>query len=374
MRRNQPFRLQSCYPQPGKVRSFPGPFTFSDVSFIEPSSNTLQRRLTGTIRTSENSSYFVDIFRSARKDSLDKKHEYLFHGQGQPVVLSNKQGSFIQMVPTEELSSSKGDLVGYDYFKEKRMVAFEDDFVAHFAMPGPNAQALKINFWMRGYSDRKIFAVMAPPSRAISTKSAPESLYKQPLPTLVVRQWGEAKTRPFVSVIEVFSKEEGPSIRSVEYFEPENANPAFVGIVVKSKPGQVDYIFNDTKGEVENKRGSQRFKGSYGVISYQGDQLHSIFLGNGTLLQNEGWRIVSKEIDNAVLIHLNGDQLRISARKSFQITLPIPAGSKSGANLEGVGESKGKFFTGKFKTIDGVSSGVFDLPAMDDIYLKLNSN
>lgn len=360
------FEVQACYPEPRNSTPANSPYTFADVTFTEPGTGARQRRLTATVRTGETSGYFLDIFRSALPGGGDKKHEYLFHGQGAPIVLTDNKGDILETKPTEELSSSQGDLVGYDYFKEKRETAFDRDFIAQFNMPAPGDRQLKVNLWMRGFPERKIFAVMTPPSRAISKESVPEALYQQPLPTLVVRQPGEARTRPFVSVIEAFEEKTGASIRKVEHFLPQKANSGFTGLAVYSGEDRTDYVFNDENDGVENTFERRKFQGAFGIISYLGDELNTLFLGDGQLLVSDLWMIKSAEAGNTVLVQRKENGLQISARKAFILTMPLPVSDGREAtliSLENGDTSKGTLFT-----VDGRRFALFELPAADGLW------
>ena len=137
-------------------------------------------------------------------------------------MLKSYDGIEIPTIETNELSSENGDLAGYDYFKNKRAAKTENNFIAQFKMPSMLEDMLHLNLWMQGMQGREIFSVEAPYSRAISQESGPEELYHKPLPTLVVRQDGEARTRPFVAIIDAFNESDGKSVTKVEYFSPEN--------------------------------------------------------------------------------------------------------------------------------------------------------
>ena len=96
------------------------------------------------------------------------------HGQGEPIVLKHFSGDEISSSPTDELSSAKGDLTGYDYFKNKRSVKTDDHFIAQFKMPSILGDMLYLNLWMKGYEGREVFSLEAPYSRAISKESVPD--------------------------------------------------------------------------------------------------------------------------------------------------------------------------------------------------------
>ncbi len=372
MKSDNAFTLEACFPNPNIQPSFSSPYTFSSVSFSEPSTNARQHRQTATVRTSESGGYFIDIFRSARLDGQDLKHEYLFHSQGAAIQLFDNEAKPIVTSPTNELSSTMGDLPGYDYFQEKQSTSFDQDFISQFTMSAPDNNVVQVNLWMRGFPQRKIFSVMAPPSRALNKAVTPETLYQKPLPTLVVRQEGEAQTRPFVSVIEAYGETDGSDIQQVRYFDAETKNPSFTGIAVHRQNNEQDYIFSDENGEQENHFEQHRFKGTYGLISYQDNQVKTAFLGSGRLLESAGWRIESTEKSNAVYIEINGDGIQAFAKQPFTLTLPLTDTKEEIASFNLIQSLTQQIFEGKIITKDGQHFAHFELPEMDNVILAFS--
>ena len=66
----------------------------------------------------------------------------------------------------------------------KKEAKFEDNFIAQFKMPSILGEKLNVNLWMKGDSNRKLFTVEAPYSRAINKETVPEELYHKTLPTM----------------------------------------------------------------------------------------------------------------------------------------------------------------------------------------------
>ena len=317
------FKVRSLYPSPDTSAALMGDFTFSDVSFHEPASDAMQQRLTGTIRTSPSSGYFVDIFRSARQDNKDKKHEYLFHGQGEEVLLTDFSGNPLLMSATDELSSQKGDLIGYDYFTNKRKAGFTGNFITQYRMPSIFNKQLMVKIWMKGYEKRTLFVVEAPYSRAIHPETVPKELHHKPLPTLIVRQAGEAKTRPFVAIIDAFNQEEKNKVKDIQYFTPMEDDPGFIGVSVHSGNNRIDHIYNhqDHAGTQSFSDGS--FSGTYGIISYQDTLIRSLFLGYGTVIEKEGYSIVAKDKAGAIFVQFVKDGIHIDANVPFTLRIPV---------------------------------------------------
>ena len=262
-----------------------------------------------------------------------------------------------------------GDLPGYDYFKEKQSVSFDQDFVSRFTMPLADGKVVEVNLWMRGFPQRKVFSVMAPPSRALNKVLTPKALYQKPLPTLIVRQEGEARTRPFVSVIEAYGRKDGSGIQQVSYFNAENTNPSFTGIMVHRRENKQDYIFSDENGEQENHFTQHRFKGNYGLVSYQANQVKTAFLGAGTLLKSDGWKIESADPKNTIYIEINDDYIQTFAKQPFRLTLPLPEYKEEIANFNLVQSSTQQIFEGKIIAEDGQYFAHFELPEMNNVNL-----
>lgn len=322
MRGTQAFEMKAIYPKANGHISGPVNYTFSDVSFLEPSTQATQQRVTGTVRTSQTSGYFVDIFRSAKNRGSDKKHEYIFHSQGNLLNLTDINNRPISVETTQELSSGDGDLVGYDYFSDKKMASYSGDFKASFEMPSITGKTLELNVWMKGYNDRKVFTMKSPYSRALHPETTPKELYHSTLPTLLVQQKGEAAQRPFVAIIDAANKNEAGKVENVSYFGSNNNDPAFVGIAVKTGKNRIDYIFNDSKGDTEYMFKDGSFKGTYGIVSFEITALKSILLGNGNHIKKAGWEVTAKQGNAYILITNNENTLEIDADKDFKLLVP----------------------------------------------------
>lgn len=322
------FELKSLYPSPDMAGSSSGDYTFSEVTFNEPATDARQHRLTGTVRTGDDSGYFIDIFRSARNDKKDKKHEYFFHGQGKEVRLSDFEGKTLSTVNTDELSTEKGDLKGYDYFTHKKRVEFTGNFIAQFQFPTLTKKDLRVQLWMKGNEGRRIFTVKAPYSRAINAASVPEELYHQPSPTLILRQQGEAESRPFAAIIDAFIQGESPAVAQVEYFSPINKDQGFVGIIVSSENGRKDYIYNHLKGASKLTFTDGSFTGNYGIVSYQKNEPLTLFLGQGKMIEKGQYKIETKDDMGAVLVSFTEKGLSVDAQVPFTLHLPMPTSAQ----------------------------------------------
>jgi hypothetical protein len=320
MKSNHPLKLNACYPQSAQKTGYFKGITFSDVSFLEPETNADQNRLMSIIRTGDSTGYYVDIFRSRRKDGKDKSHDYIYHNLGQQVTLSDNNNKLLDIRPTEKLTFANTELVGYDYFYDKKSIRTDHDFKARFSLDIPGTGATFMNMWMKGYAGREVFSVKAPPSKAWrKNEMIPDSIAGLPLPTVVVRQTGEAWSKPFAAIYEPSGAvDNGTAIKSISSFGSE---PGFTGLIVNNKSGRSDYIFAHAETQQAGFEDMQ-FKGLYGVISVRGSKLVHLFLGKGVNIAKNGYSLTSSQPASAVL-WLEQGKLHFSADHPVKLYLPV---------------------------------------------------
>jgi hypothetical protein len=300
--------------------------SFSDTAFDEPKTGSDQRRLVSVIRTSPTTGFYVDIYRSRRRDGKDRKHEYLYHNLGRTVTLRDVDETTIPTEPTDELGTVHGDLIGYNYFTEKQAVTHAGDFVAEFSVALDEAPDVGMRMWMGGESDRTVFTAMSPQSRSTLRGSAPRELRGDPVPMVLVRQAGEAWSRPFVAVLEPFGDDGSARVAGVKRMSGDSG---FVGLEVTSEGlnGQTIHVLNDLSGEVVHETEGVTFQGVYGVTSVDTEGLVHLYLGEGKQLSVLGFSIKGVNGPVAASLHRDGDGYRVSC--SGPVTVQTPEGTFS---------------------------------------------
>ena len=236
--------------------------TYATVSFIEPETQTLQQRTTAIVKTSAKGGYYIDVFRSKKKEGGDKTHDYFYHNLGQKMkVMDATSGQPLDMKPTEELAFAGGHLYAYSYIYDKKSAEMQNSVKTQFvtkilddkvveAMDGQ--REITMTMWMKKDENRTIFQALSPVN--LEYERMPNQPYKvdeQPVLTFVARQKGEAWNHPFVCVYEPSSDTEPGDIASVDYFTP--SEPSAVGIIVKLKDGTEQRIVCSENGKVQIK-------------------------------------------------------------------------------------------------------------------------
>lgn len=236
--------------------------TYATVSFIEPETQAQQQRTTAIVKTSAKGGYYIDVFRSKKKEGGDKTHDYFYHNLGQEMkVMDAASGLPLDMKPTEELAFAGGHLYAYSYIYEKKSAKMQNSVKTQFvtkilddkvveAMGGQ--REITMNMWMKKDENRTIFQALSPVN--LEYERMPNQPYKvdeQPVLTFVARQKGEAWNHPFVCVYEPSSDTEPGDIASVDFFTP--SEPSAVGIIVKLKDGTEQRIVCSENGKVQIK-------------------------------------------------------------------------------------------------------------------------
>ena len=236
--------------------------TYATVSFIEPETQAQQQRTTAIVKTSAKGGYYIDVFRSKKKEGGDKTHDYFYHNLGQEMkVMDATSGQPLDMKPTEELAFAGGHLYAYSYIYDKKSAEMQNSVKTQFvtkilddkvveAMDGQ--REITMTMWMKKDENRTIFQALSPVN--LEYERMPNQPYKvdeQPVLTFVARQKGEAWNHPFVCVYEPSSDTEPGDIASVDYFTP--SEPSAVGIIVKLKDGTEQRIVCSENGKVQIK-------------------------------------------------------------------------------------------------------------------------
>jgi hypothetical protein len=369
MKSYHPFHVLGCYPASGQKSGYFSSATYSDVYFLEPETNSDQRRVMGIIRTGDSTGYYVDIFRSRKKDGGDRKHEYIYHNLGQSVAVYDAADHRpLGFGPTDKLTFAQGDLMGYDYFFDKEEADFSGDFHALFTLEVPGRKTVYMNMWMEGFPGREIFRVKAPRSTSFRGGLLPPEIEKLPLPTLVVRQEGAAWRKPFVAVYEPGDQALKCSVKEVRYFN-DPADSAFAGIAVLNKDGSRQDVFSCTKDTLSVSYHETRFRGTYGVVSNFADgSLQYLFLGSGRAIAGRNYAIRSDAPETSAALSRRKGSLFFTA--SRPVTLFVTERVLQGHDHLEIAGKKQAVVRGRRVVRNGQPWRVFAVPATPETRIR----
>ncbi|MEX0332010.1 MAG: heparinase II/III family protein [Puniceicoccaceae bacterium] len=288
-------QLKAMEPMPREDAVSPW-HSFSTTTFYDRH-NTMapaeHQRTLALIRTSPTRGYYVDVFR-ARSDTPGQYHDYVYHNVGESLSFPEGPDPFL-FVPTPARFHNSLNLPwqqnrqyrnpGWHFFEEVyTATATAEPVQARFNIFRMPRGPASMDIHMPGGPLQTYSKAMAP-----SSKNAPTSYAGRDIPTMVVRQDGEAWTNPFACVFESYTNAtEGPAIQSVENL---NDGGPFKGLVVESMIDgellrQYIIILDNLDETYSNPGLGITFTGHFGVVttSENGD-LKSLYIGSGSSLQ-----------------------------------------------------------------------------------------
>lgn len=333
---------------------------FADVSADE------KRRMVAIIRTSTNTGYYVDVFRSDQADN-----DYLHHALGQRLALTDSRGHALRMAAADDLGTAFDP--AYSYFSNPVSAGYDGDLNAVWTVePSDKNPLIEMRMWMLGQEGRTVYKVDGPGTTDLKAIT-PNGVNTLPgtTPGLIVRQKGNnASSAPFVSVFEPTTN----SVRPLRKVETLAADSTFVGLRVRSDGSgelkeRVEYILSATDDRPHSPVSRIEFAGTFGVVCTNARGWQYLYLGRGWFLQDGDRRIASD--DNQPVsagLTLSREGLRYSADAWVRITLPCEGPA---ARSRIAYETDAGFVVADTTVGHGVHAVTARVPAGQDVRVKI---
>ncbi|RXP59382.1 hypothetical protein EC396_05640 [Lutibacter sp. HS1-25] len=273
-------------------------FSFATQFLKDEVNNCNQERTLSTIRTSDKTAYYFDMFRSKSLDE-NKFHDYIYHNIGDETIIKNEKGQVLSLTETDRYQNDIGDPVqspGWRYFENTQVTE-------------PTNSAVKVTFKI-AYDD-KYMHMLVPKgverayTKALTppTREAENGYVTKKTQLLAIRQNGEAWDKPFVAVFEPSTKSES----SVQGIEPLMDGAKIVGAKVVSKVEALtitDYIISQDKSDAVyvNKAFKLNFEGRFAIVRVEeskGKKTTSLYIGEGKKINFEDHSLESDSQNKA---------------------------------------------------------------------------
>ena len=366
--------LLAAYPESEQQSGYFPAVTFAAASYSELATSSAQNRLIATVRTGATTGYFIDIFRSRMNSATPtEKHEYFYHNVGDSVTLFNEASpaAAITMTTTSQLDTSNGYQVGYKYLTGKKTTVTNTDANGYYT--GNIKARFKLNYsgrsvkcmdvWLNAAGNRKVYTVSSPTTNSfIGTQHA--DISNRRTPTLVIRQEGQAYTKPFVGVMEPYEQTQGNKISGITSINPTGAAADFVGLDINSSLAgntRKDVIFNaDTSINTLVSWSDMQHKGTYAMVTTTSLGDTGLFIGKGLSLKKAAYAI-QLQASGAALLNKNDSSLQVMCTQPA--TMQVPDTYDSGNIVLHV-LATGNQYTGTRKIDNGFAVVEFELPAI----------
>ncbi len=315
------FEVEGEYPKSGQREGFHPDVTYTKVSFIEPETMSDQNRTVSIVRTGETTGYYVDIFRSKRRNGKDMFHDYYYHNLGQTMEIRDNAGNPMKLKEEEKVGFAGGHLYALDYMWGEKHAATSEDYQVEWKIDfAGESEDVFMNLWMRGAEGREVISINSPACKAWkSDKNFPYAVSKEPYLTFIARQNGNAWDAPFVSIYEPFTSTEGKSIKAMNGFEDQNGSNSFAGVEVEHKSGRKDYIMSSDAMQVAKYK-DMTSNAAYTMFGIESKGKYEIFVGNGTSVQYGKTRIKTEECGNVALV-VDGNEATLYNEVAATVTL-----------------------------------------------------
>ncbi len=339
--------LAAMEPMPDQKAASPD-YSFTDTHYLDKSTNTNQSRTLAIVRTSDTTGYYVDIYRSDNPISND----YVYHNIGDQVTFMNSKRIELKTTPTEYPVTGK-DYPGFRFFTDvEKLGGYNGNLIALFSIKDEQSNDLFMQVLVPGAEGRTYYR-----AKSLKTKTAGKVYNGKPLPVFTIRTEAEAKTNPFVTVLESYKGEKGNSVESIS-IEKRNDGAKFTALTVFNKDSSHQLIFQSVD-DASNYNGEKwEFSGFYGVAGFKNQQLFSLYLGEGNQIAHSGYSLKSKTPKGAASMTINIKSLKITSNQSIEVGIPSAGIKKLSLKIRNE--------ISQIKTIRSGKQLIFEVPAVVD--------
>lgn len=258
-------------------------FSFTTQFLNDEVNDCEQQRTLSTIRTSETTGYYFDLFRS--KSLVDNNfHDYIYHNLGDATHIFDSNGVELTLTPTERYQTDIGDFrqsPGWRFFQETEVTPTQPGAVqVRFDLNETNTY---MNIFAPAGVAREYTKALGP-----ATREARGDYIDKETQIVAIRQEGEAWDHPFLHIFEP-SLSKNTSVKSVEYLYRDEV---IVGAKVRSQIDNrtiTDYIIcqEDATKRFSLPEKELQFDGRFAIVRQEQEleeaQL-SLYIGEGTAL------------------------------------------------------------------------------------------
>ena len=258
-------------------------FSFATQFLDDKVNNEQQQRTLSTIRTSETTGYYFDLFRS-KSLSTNNFHDYIYHNLGDVTRIMTMDGAELSVSPTNRYQNDIGDLQkspGWRFFEQTNVTESTDKAIqVRFDLNETNTY---MNLFAPAGVAREYTKALGP-----ATREARGGYIDKKTQVLAIRQQGEAWNKPYVHIFEP-SMTINSSVKLVEHLYNGDA---IIGAKVRSEIGNKtveDFILclPESAGSVTLPEYGISFTGRFAVLRYEQDldtAFTTLYIGEGDSL------------------------------------------------------------------------------------------
>lgn len=275
-------------------------FSFATQFLDDKVNNDKQQRTLSTIRTSETTGYYFDMFRS-KSLGENNFHDYIYHNIGDHLRIKNQNEQLLDVSPTTRYQNDIGDPVespGWRFFENTEVTEPYDEAVkVRFDI---NYNNRYMHMLMPGGVEREYTKALGP-----ATREAKNGYVNKKTQIIAIRQQGEAWNKPYVAIFEPTASA-ASSVVEVEHLYDDNV---IVGARVLSEVGNKtveDYILClPSNGRVTLPELGISFTGRFAVVRYEQDldtAFTMLYIGEGDSIAYGDFKLIVNGERNGLMV------------------------------------------------------------------------
>jgi hypothetical protein len=303
--------LSAMEPMPDKPAVSPS-FSFTDTRYTDKSTNTNQSRTLAIIRTSDKTGYYVDIYRSDNQ----QRNDYVYHNIGDHLSFFNGMREPLE-AKTSGYPIVGKDNPGFRYFMDvKKLEGWNDDLVAVFSGKNEESKPVFMQLLLPGKQGRTYYKALS-----LHTKTAGKQYSSTDPPVFTMVDNGESMNQPFIAVFEPFGvTKDSYSVEKIS-LEKRDDGKEFTSLTVLNRDKSRQLILQSTNSSKSFTSGKGTLTGSFGVADLAGENVRSMYLGDGTFLSYGNFSIKSL-VKGAASFIINGNSMIVSCNQAVEIGMP----------------------------------------------------
>jgi hypothetical protein len=303
--------LAAMEPMAGKAAVSPA-FSFTDTRYVDNSTKTNQSRTLAIIRTSPKTGYYVDIYRSDNP----QRNDYVYHNIGDDLSFFNSKREPLE-TGTADYPLAGKDNPGLRYFRDvRKLEGWNDNLVAVFSAKNEELKPVYMQLLIPGKLGRTYYKALS-----LHTKTAGRQYSNTDPPVFTMVDNGESMNTPFVAVFEPFGgSKDAYSVEKIA-IEKRNDGNEFTSLTVFNRDMSKQLILQSTNSSRSFMSGKGSLTGSLGVVDFAGENVRSMYLGEGTSV-SYGYFSLNSSVRGSGSFSIDGKSLTVSCNQSIEIGLP----------------------------------------------------
>lgn len=288
-------------------------YSFTDTRYFDRSTGTNEMRTMALLRLSEESGYYIDIYRSDNRLSND----YIYHNIGDDLVFLDEDRNLLKTTAAEYLLTGK-DYPGFRFYTDvSKLENRTTGLTALFNITRGEVKDRFMQVLVPSAEGRTYYM-----AKSLKTKTSGRYYNGKALPVFTMHDEGESKSSPFIAVFEPFAGKDGYNVKQISVEKRKDGNE-FTALSVQNRDNSSQTIFQAIDPEKTFSSEKWTFRGYFGIVSFSGEKITSLYLGKGKEISFQGYSLKAKGSYGSANLVMEPKAYRITCNQETEVGLPV---------------------------------------------------